>query len=362
MAALVIQKNALQGERVAFTGRLQQGDHRRALAVVAAAGGIPAPRVTRSSTLLVVGMRGWRGLSTGTVNGPLRQAEAWQQDGQGPRIIAERAFWARVSGNQAEGSADLPTCTPAQAARLTGLTAEQLRRCAQLGLVRSEEDGLCFEDLLAVRAIVQLMRQGVTLAGMAGKWAELSRLLPMQTPHFGLHRLINDPLAGLALQLADGVLVDSGGQLLLPLQPPGGEGPQSSAVPAEDLTAGALAKAQALLEQDRSTEAEALLRQSLARQPQQGALQLALGELLLEKERYTEAEGVLRRLLAEAPTESRALFALALCCEENEKRQEAVPLWRAYLRLAPTGERAVIAMAQLLRPLPSPTSDAPADS
>jgi hypothetical protein len=346
--ARMIQEDTLQGECVAFTGLLRDADHRRALAVVAAAGGLPSPQLTRSTTLLVVGMRGWRGMGDGRANGTLRQAEHWQLRGFGPRIIPERAFWARVEG-QRETAAASQVCTMEQAAGLTGLSLEQLRRCVQLGLVRSEEGGLCFEDLLAARAMVRSLRQGVTLEEVAGKWADLSRLLPEGPTEQALHRLVHDPIGGLALLFAEGVLVTEFGQLLLNFPATAQAAPNDLSAPGAAETSPVL-RADELLERGSLVEAEALLRRALSRHPQQQEVLVALGKLCLERERYAEAESIFRQLLAASPEQSEALFCLALCCEELQKRQEAVGLWRAFLRLAPAGERAIVARAHLLRP------------
>lgn len=352
----MIHKDALQGECVAFTGLLRDGDHRRALAVVAAAGGLPSPQLTRSTTLLVVGMRGWRGMGDGLANGKLRQAEDWQRRGHGPGIISERDFWARLGGQQ-DPAAAMQVCTMERAVGLTGLSLEQLRRCMQLGLVRSAEDGLCFEDLLAVRAMVRTLRQGVTLEEVAGKWAALSRLLPEGSAQHGLHRLVNDPIGGLALLFAEGVLVTEFGQLLLNFPPPAKTVPTGKAQ-LPDAGSSPVVRATELLDRGASVEAEALLRRALNRHPQQVEVLVTLGKLCVERERYAEAEGIFRQVLAASPEQLEALFCLALCCEELQKRQEAVSLWRAFLRLAPAGERAIIAQAHLLRPVLAPADRA----
>lgn len=347
----LIQENSLQGECVAFTGLLRETDHRRALAVVAAAGGIPSPRVTRRSTLLVVGMRGWRGMGAGAVNGKMRLAEEWQRRGYGPRIIAEVAFWARVAGERLPTGV-LQVCSMAKAVGLTGLPEEQLRRFAQLGLVRSENDGPCFEDLLAMRTIVRTLQQGVTLEEMADKWADLSRLLPEASAP-PLNRLVNDPVGGLALLLAEGVLVGEFGQLLLDFRAP------STAPEIVPLQSGVdgldpVGAADALLDEGAFAEAEAALHRAINHHPEEAGLLVALGKLLIELGRYEEAEGLLQQVLATSPEQQEALFCLAVCCEQLQKHQEAIGLWRSFLRIAPTGVRTIIAQAHLLRPVVTP--------
>jgi hypothetical protein len=350
---LSIQENSLHGECVAFTGLLRETAHRRALEVVAAAGGLPSPRVTRSCTLLVVGMRGWRGMGNGAANGKMRQAEEWQRRGCGPRIIPEGAFWARVGGDPSPPLDALQVCTMAKAVGLTGLPEEQLRRFAQLGLIRSENNGPCFEDLLAMRTIVRTLRQGVTLEEMADKWADLSRLLPEASGH-PLNRLVNDPVGGLALLLAEGVLVGESGQLLLDFRPPSRTAPEL--VPLQSAGAGIdpVGAADTLLDEGAFAEAEAALLQALSHHPEEAGLLVALGKLLIELERYEEAEGLLQQVLATTPEQHEALFCLAVCCEQLQKRQEAIGLWRSFLRTAPTGVRTIIAQAHLLRPVASP--------
>jgi hypothetical protein len=349
----MIQENALQGECVAFTGLLRDADHRCALAMVAAAGGLPSPQLTRSTTLLVVGMRGWRNMGDGQANGKLRQAESWQLRGHGLRIISEREFWARLAGQQ-ETTAATQVCTMEQAGGMTGLTMEQLRRCMQLGLVRGEEQGLCFEDLLAVRAMVRTLQQGVTLEEVAGKWAALSRLVPEGAAQPGLHRLVHDPIGGLALLFAEGVLVSEFGQLLLNFPPSAKKGRKAEEPGRAD--SNTVYRATELLESGALIEAEALLRRALSRHPHQVEILVALGKLFIERERYAEAESLFRQILAASPEQIDALFCLALCCEESQKRQEAIDLWRAVLRLAPAGERTIIAQVHLVRPVLSPTT------
>ncbi len=204
---------SLRGARVAFTGKLATLPRRRAIELVRAAGGEFASEVSRRTSLLVVGMDGWPLLPDGSVSKRLQRAEALRTQGRPIEILSEPAFLERL-GRRSPEPAARKAYTAEVIRNLLKVRPETLRRWEQLGLVRSVEGRFDYQDLVSLRAIAELVQQGVrpetigrSLRGLSSVMADLSR-----------------PLAQLRLVAADphtllaefgGVRISPDGQMLL---------------------------------------------------------------------------------------------------------------------------------------------------
>src|SRR6516162_7463104 len=78
----------LQGQTVAFTGKLASMSRAQAAELVGAYGGQWAPSVTRHTSLLVVGQEGWPLAKDGRLSSKLRKARQLQQS-QRLEVITE---------------------------------------------------------------------------------------------------------------------------------------------------------------------------------------------------------------------------------------------------------------------------------
>ncbi len=376
---------ALAGQRVAITGRLTDLPRQVAFRLVCKAGGEPVKTVTGRTSLLVVGMEGWPILKQGTISRKLERAEILQARGHPIRIISEFEFLEQIGIRTPKPGPALGTCSLEQACRVLGLPPENVRRCEQFGLVRSEGGAFDFLDLVSLRSIAGLMQGGLTPEAIA---RGLSRLAPM-VPE------INRPLAqiriltgrgGELLAELDGIRMDLSGQLLFDLE---GRAPKETApsVPLEkrrraaenpatwfdyaqscvqksELSAAEEAYRKALeidpdfpeawynlgnllLERGDSEGAENLYRRAIALDPYFAMAWYNLGFIQAEQGRMEEAVTTLRRTLAASPAYADAHFNLALCLEKLDRTGEASSHWRKYLQLAPADEWAKIARCHL---------------
>jgi tetratricopeptide (TPR) repeat protein len=376
---------ALTGHRVAITGRLTDLPRQEAFRLVRMAGAEPVTTVTGRTSLLVVGMEGWPILKEGTISRKLEQAEALQARGHPIRIISEFEFLERIGIRSPKPGPALGTCSLEQACRLLGLPPENVRRCEQFGLVRSEEGAFDFLDLVSLRSIAGLLQAGLTPDAIA---RGLSRLAPM-VPE------INRPLAQMRIILGQsgellaelhGIRMDLSGQLLLDLE---GRAPREAApsLPLEkrkdvaedpriwfdyahtcaqegDLNGAEEAYCKALemdpdfpevwynlgnllLERGDSETAENHFRRALTLDPYFAMAWYNLGFIQAQQGRLEDAVTTLRRALGASPAYADAHFNLALCLEKLERPGEAAPHWQKYLLLAPADEWADIARCHL---------------
>ncbi len=201
---------SLRFARVAFTGRLATLSRTTAHELVRRAGGVPIDAVSRRTTVLVVGMRGWPLLEDGQVTSKLMRAESLRRAGRPVEIISERAFRERVG--LAPASSDEPKPYDAsEAARLVDVSVNTLRRWEQLSLIRSSQGRFDFRDVVSLQTIHTLLQHGASLAKLGESLTQLRGVLPD----------IEHPLTQLRLLSADGgallaelgeALVDADGQ------------------------------------------------------------------------------------------------------------------------------------------------------
>jgi arylsulfatase A-like enzyme/Tfp pilus assembly protein PilF len=95
-------------------------------------------------------------------------------------------------------------------------------------------------------------------------------------------------------------------------------------------------------------EAEAILKDAVARKVEEERFQLKLGECYIEMKRYDAAEAALRRALALRPQIETAHFNLGLLYEERGDIARAIGEYEAELSANPKGYRASFNLAKLL--------------
>src|SRR6185436_2380005 len=83
---------ALLGQRVAFTGRFASLTRSQAEKLVGDALGRLSPSVSSRATMLVVGMRGWPLMESGSITAKLAEAERLKAAGKPIRIVSETEF------------------------------------------------------------------------------------------------------------------------------------------------------------------------------------------------------------------------------------------------------------------------------
>src|SRR5439155_19278543 len=127
----------LQGQQVAFTGRLATMTRSEAAALVASFGGQFTPSVHRQTAFLVVGQEGLPLTKRGGLTNKLRKARGLRATGK-PIILAEQDFFERLG--LSERSSDVHRLySMAQLCRLLRVSRDRLRAWVRGGLIPPRE-------------------------------------------------------------------------------------------------------------------------------------------------------------------------------------------------------------------------------
>jgi tetratricopeptide (TPR) repeat protein len=360
----------LRGKRVAFTGRPATMTRDQAREHVRRLGGEVVDSVSRRTSLLVVGMRGWPILPSGAVSRPLRRAEELASRGSGIRIASEAEF-RQIVGLDPRSASDDKAYSADRIATMVGVEPATLRRWEQLSLIRSHDGRYDFRDIVSLRTIADLVARGVRPERIASSLHALSRVLPGTDQPLAQLRIFEGDQS-LLVELESG-LIDAGGQLRLdfdatqsaarpvaPLAPrpvsadewlKRGLGHESDERFAEAADAYAEAirsrrdfaeahfnRGNALRELDRPEEAASAYRRAVAIDPDMALGWYNLADLDEQQGRVREAIEHLQRALAIDPDFADAHFNLASCYEQLARAGEAAAHWREYVRLDPTSE------------------------
>jgi tetratricopeptide (TPR) repeat protein len=381
-----VTSSPFQDAQVTFTGKLASMTRPRAEQLVRAAGGKPVPSVSRSTTMLVVGMLGWPLLPNGRVSRKLERAEQLQAQGVAVNIISEARFLE--SAGQQRGQNDLWKSYPAdEVCRLLQIEPSTLQKWERFSLVRSHEGLYDFQDLVSMQTIGQLVSKGIRAETISASLRGLASVLPgTERPLAQLRIIAQDPKSLLA-DFGDYLLAPTG-QMEFTFEraaphpptplPHARAGAEPSADPSEWFD-----YARACEQAEEFSEAAEAYRKTLALHPEfpeahfnlgnvlrelgrpEEALQsyqraidvdprLAvahynLADLSMEREETAQAIEHLERALAIDPTYADAHFNLALCLEQANRFESASQHWRTYLNLDPSGAWADIARQHLAR-------------
>ena len=162
----------LAGETVAFTGTLASMTHAAAARLVTDLGGTFTERLTRGTTLLVVGEDGWPLAEDGAPTVKFRRAVEWNRTGAAVvRLLAE-SDWLRAAGLNAPLNGDLSAgvrrlYTPAMLAGLLDVSPGRIRAWAREGLIRPVKT-VCrlpyfdFAEVARTRTLARLLAAGVS--------------------------------------------------------------------------------------------------------------------------------------------------------------------------------------------------------
>ena len=122
----------LKGGVIAFTGRLASMKRADAFALVAKRGGKPREKVTKITSVLIVGELGWPLEKDGQPSKSLIQAKSY-----GIPIISERRFLEWIGKSMPEEQAK--AYSTAELAALSKLQADVIERLSTFGLVEARE-------------------------------------------------------------------------------------------------------------------------------------------------------------------------------------------------------------------------------
>jgi tetratricopeptide (TPR) repeat protein len=372
--------DALEKDRVSFTGKMASMSRREAWSLVCANGGEPALYVSHRTTILVVGTRGWPLLPNGQISRKLSYAKALREAGCPIRIVPEPAF-LEIIGRVSQGPAPGKTFPAGEVCRVLGITAETLRRWERLVLIRSRDGLYDFQDLVSIQTIQELVRGGIRPDKIAASLHNLETLLPgLDRPLTQLRVFAENP--DMLLVDLGGVRFSSTGQLLLDF-----EGRVRARGIVLTLDPHARASKEWLdlgigcEEEGLYSDACEAFRAALALDPHSAPAYFHLGNVMREmgilwaaEEFYgtaakmepgmvcawgslagvqeeqgktEEAIASYRQALAAAPDYADGHFNLALCLEGAGQRPDACEHWFAYLKLDPGSPSAQVARRHL---------------
>lgn len=367
----------LKWSRVVVAGRLGILTRERLAQELAAVGGTLEPRIHRMTTHLVIGMDRLPLRADGRPAASVLRAERINGGGNRIRVVSERAIEgllkvSKPSGNPFEAvtevmpAAKSPGHSRAAVCDLLGIEAQTLRRWEQFGFVHAQQDQFDFQEIVAVRTVMDLLSKGVALEVIARGLVDLSRCLPDHDRPLARMQWIAAQHARVLTRFR-GQLMDPTGQLFFDFDPPDAEDQVLPSMPAQACPSGALfERGQSLEEEDRFDEAIVSYRQCVERDPSHASAWFNLGNLLRsqsdehdealqcfraafaadgqmvvacynaadlcwDQDDMEEAESWLRHALEISPNYADAHFNLAAMLQDQGRTFEAARYWRAYL-------------------------------
>jgi tetratricopeptide (TPR) repeat protein len=378
----------LRNARIAFTGTLGAITPKQALEVAREARATVTRSVSRLTSHLVIGMRGWPLLADGSVSLRLRRAEELNARGCAIAIISERRFLelAAVRACQPEVWKDYAAEDVCRSLNVAPATLELWER---FGLVQAVQGRYDFQDLVSLQTIAELVQRGVRVESIAASLHHLSYTIAE----------VDRPLAQLRIvaEHSSSILADFGkyrlapsGQLCFNFENPTEclepvlSLPDAEATAAQWFAAGlsfedeeqyedaakAYRKAtvldptfadaffnlgNVLRALGRATEAEEMYRLAIEQKKDMACAWYNLADAQEDVGQLNEAVESLRNALAISPQYADAHFNLAACLEKLGRPPEARKHWAAYLQLDPDSGWAEVARQHLERATAEPT-------
>lgn len=329
--------SSLRHARVAFTGRLATVSRPQAERLVRSRGGVIHASVTRFTSLVVVGARGWPLLADGAVSRGLQRAEAFRAARTGVQIISEREFRERAGlAERADDTAK--SLTLDEVARTLSLRAETVRRWGQLGLVQAQNGCYDFQDLVALRAISELTRSGVRPDAISASLHRLEAVLPDLRRPLAQLRILEEGGGRLLAELGELRLTPEGQLLLCFDAQPEAEDSRSIRAPSsvdvdsaeEWFARGAVAEEDGVLE-----KAVAAYREAIRRDGELAAAHFNLGNVLRELGQAGAARDAYQAAADSQPTMVEAWYNLADVSEELGELSAAIGALERALRVDP---------------------------
>ncbi len=277
----------------------------------------------------------------------------------------------------------------AEVCRLLGLKSARLRSLDKAGIASPSghlkgKRAYTFADLIALRAVRDLLAKKVRLKDVARAVENIRSTLPKVTRPLAELRVVSDGNGSVVVKSAAGAFEPITGQMVIDfdvktlrddvvrvLRPMVGRdraktaydhyvrGTQLDENPATMDDAEALYRraietdpwlaiaytnlGNICFRRGNEDEAEGLYRRALDIDRKQPEAQYNLGYVMLERGRAREAVGFFRGAIESDPRFADAYFNLAMAYEQAGDRGRALPCWRKYLEIEPTGTWAEIA-------------------
>lgn len=211
-----------------------------------------------------------------------------------------------------------------------------------------------FQDLVGLRAALQLLARGVPLRRIRRTLDGVRRSLPDVDQPLSRLRLLVDGSERVVVD-HDGRLLESDGQMVFDFQPRAASDVASlrGPAPGEEETALAWFERGCALDSDPRTLADALVayRRSLVLDPEFADAHCNLGTVLYNQGRRAEARVCFERCLALSPRHLEAHFNLANVLEEDDRNESALRHYKDCLRIDPVFVDARLNLALLYEKL-----------
>lgn len=374
----------LQGQEVALAGRLASMSAREVARLVAIHGGRFTRKITRETTLVIVGRDGWPLARDGRPTPKLRRALALAKQGLRLEVVPEEEFLTRLHCSPGRLQRHF---TLRELSQMLDVPLPRLEVWLRSGLINSssEADGIRyfdFQHVAGVKSLCELVRNGITTARLRQSLSRLRCWLgELDDPLSQLTLLDNS--RQLVVRLENGQVAEPHGQMLLafeagppehlPVAVPWTANQRSAtewfeigsqAEQREDFAQAVDAYRQALLTGGPSAEicfnlanvlcslgeyarASERYRQVLELDPNFWEAWNNLGTVLTYDDENEDAIAAYRRALKLHPRYADAHYNLADTLEDLGRNEEAIEHWRAYLDLEPRGTGAQYALKRL---------------
>lgn len=351
-----LQHSVLAEEHVVFTGRLASMTRGEALRLVELQGGRAAHRVSRDTTLLVLGQDRWPLAADGRMTRNLRRAQSLQQSGRPLQILSEDAFLGKLGLHELREE----TCrrySLAQLGSLLGLSRDRLRAWMRAGLIQPVEtiEGVPFFDfgqVAAAKTLYKLSRGGVSTVRLRRSLEQLQRWLPQAEQSLAQLHL----LSGRLLVRHEAGFAELNGQMLLDFDPEIAEPPQL-AVPQD--ADSAFIEARRLEDLGRYAEAVQLYQQWLLQHGPDAAVIFNLANALAAQGREEAAIERFRQAVEVHPDYVEAWNNLGAALASRGEQQAALDAFQVALAIQPDYADALYNLADTLDELGRPDDARP---
>jgi tetratricopeptide (TPR) repeat protein len=213
MAGTAADAKPLAGHKIAFTGRLASLTRKQAVDLVRAHGGEWQPRVTQSTSMLVVGQDGWPLGRDGSLTSKLQKARRLQRM-RSITICSEADLLARVGLESP--SQGLQRWSTAQLSEALQVPGERIRNWVRCGLVQPVEtvSGVHYFDFQQARwakSLCTFAQSGVSPARLRRSLEQLKAWMPEVDQSLAQLAVLEKD-GRLLVRLAEGQLAEPTGQ------------------------------------------------------------------------------------------------------------------------------------------------------
>ncbi len=342
-------EGVLRDKKVALTGRLAAMTHREAARLIEDFGGKVVQAPARDTDYLVVGREGLPLGEDGQPTASLLAARQLQSLGYAIQIVSEEVFLSKL--HLLEDQQKIRRrYTIVQLTRILGVSRDRIRAWMRAGLIEPVETihrlaYFDYQQVTSAKMLSDLVRSGLTPAGIRESLARLSRWLP-ETDYCLSQLSVLESSRQLLVRLADGRLAEPSGQLLMTFEP---EPRATVALDAAEQTAEErLEEAVGLEAAGFFAQAADAYRAAARCDPEDAVLQFSLGNVLYSLGEYREASSHFRRAVELEPSYVEAWNNLGNLLAELGQLEEAITALRYALHIVPDYADAHFNLASIL--------------